>query len=153
MSPVPKAELAAVSFLTGKYRGTGSSSDPTGATLKTTGSSSAVIEFDRWLNIHSVFDMGPHSKLEGRMLLTYNSTKKQYEGTWFDNMSDTALAARGYIEGKHLVLFSDEFEMMPGQKTHFKIVYTKESTRSYKFSMKMKAGDQWLSMMAMDYRR
>lgn len=153
MSPIPKTELSAISFLTGGFKGTGTASDPTGAVIKTTGTSSAKIEFDRWLNIHSVFNMGPHSKLEGRMLLTYNSTKKQYEGTWFDNMSDTALAARGYTEGKYLVLFSDEFEMTPGQKTFFKIVYSKESARSYKFSMKMKAGDQWLPMMTMDYKR
>ena len=153
MAPIPKAELSAISYLSGRYSGKGTASDPTGHAMNITGTSSAVMEFDRWLNIRSDFDMGAGGSLNGRMLITYNSTAKKYEGVWFDNMSEQPLMARGYTEGKYLVLFSDEFEMMPGQKTIFKIVYSKESSKAYNFSMKMKAGDQWVPMMAMNYTK
>lgn len=153
MSPIPKAELAAISFLTGRYTGTGTGDDGQGNSMKMTGTSNGVMEFDRWLNLHTDFNMGPGGTLAGRMMLTYNSTNKEYEGVWFDNMTDAPLNAKGYTEGKYLVLFSDELEMMPGQKTIFKIVYSKESATAYRFTMKMKMGEQWLPMMDMNYKK
>lgn len=153
MSPIPKTELAALSFLTGRFTGTGTGDDGTGNAIKMTGTSNGVMEFDRWLNLHADYDMGPGGQLDGRFLVTYNATKKEYVGTWFDNLSDVPLMAHGYVEGKYLVFFSDEFEMMPGQKTIFKIVYSKESASTYNFSIKAKMGNDWMQMMAMSYKK
>ncbi|MFM9872280.1 MAG: DUF1579 family protein [Fimbriimonadaceae bacterium] len=153
MPPLPKAELDALSFLTGRYRGTGTGSDPTGKAMKMTGTSNGVMEFDRWLNLESSYDMGDGGKLNGRFSVTYNASKKRYDGVWCDNMSETPMKASGYIEGKYLVMFSEEFEMAPGQKTTFKIVYSKESSRAYNFSIKMKAENAWVPLMTMNYKK
>lgn len=153
MPPLPKAELDALSFLTGRFRGTGTGSDPTGKAIKMTGSSNGVMEFDRWLNLEAMYDMGGGEKLAGRFSVTYNASKKRYDGVWCDNVSETPMKASGYMEGKYLVMFSEEFEMMPGAKTIFKIVYSKESSRAYNFSIKMKSEDAWVPLMAMNYKK
>jgi hypothetical protein len=153
MPPVPKEELAALSFLTGRFNGSGTGDDGTGKSMKMTGTSHGVMEFDRWLNLHADYNMGPEGTLDGRFMVTYNATKKEYVGTWFDNYSEIPLMAHGYREGKYLVFFSEEFEMMPGQKTIFKIVYSKESASSYNFSIKAKMGNDWMPMMAFKYKK
>jgi hypothetical protein len=154
MIPVhPKAELEAISYLTGKYKGKGEGHDQAGKVIKATGGSSGKMEFSHWLNLESSYNMDGMN-LEGRLMLTYNVAKKQYEGTWFDNMSQYGMNCRGYTEGKYLVLMSDPVDMGPDMPpTKFKIVYSKESNRTYKFSLKMNMGEQWMPAMSMTYSK
>lgn len=152
--PFPKAELDAIKFLTGNYRGKGTSHDQAGNIVKTTGSSQGRMEFGHWLSMNADYTMPGTPKMNGRFMLTYNMMSQKYEGTWFDNMTQQPLNCKGKFEGEYLVLWSDPMTIAPGvPPAIFKIVYRKSGARSYDFRLRIKMADQWSPVMDMSYTR
>ncbi|MBL8068880.1 MAG: DUF1579 family protein [Armatimonadetes bacterium] len=153
MPPVPKSELETVSFLKGRFSGKGQGVDMQGKTIKITSTSLGNLEMGRWMNITYTYDLGSMGKMEGRLIFTYNATKKMYEGTWYDSMSESPMAFTGYTEGKYFVANSPHV-MMGEMAMDMKIVYAKESANHYKLSVKSRPeGGDWMTAMDMDYMR
>lgn len=152
----PPKELDQIKWMMGKWKGTGMGLNPGGeGEMKIAGSANCAMELGRWVAWTGDYSMGPMGTMNGRMMLTYNPISKKFEGTWFDNMASYAMPCTGYIEGKYLVLWSEEMDdpMIPGQKTKFKITYSNEGKNKIGLAVKFRMDGQYLNAVTMTYTK
>jgi len=152
MDTNPPAEMKAIDFLLGDYQGpanmhAGPQTMP----------STCTAHAERALNSRFVrstitytMDMGGGAKMsiEGMMLLTYDTTAKNYVGWWYDGTSYKVMHMTGNFEGDKLVLISDPIDpMVPGGTPQPTRSIWAKTADGVTFNLDVKNGDKWDPLM------
>lgn len=141
----PPPELNQLWFLLGDFEGPiKMSMNPGAPPLETQAKVKAVKTLGgMWLELFHSFDM-EGTEMTGRMLLTYEPSKKKYVSYWFDSAAPGAMTMTGSVKGQTLIMISDPVEMpgMPGKVT-FRATWSMKSATDVKFVLEMKTAGKW----------
>lgn len=151
----PPKEVDQLNWMQGNWKGKGKGANPGGeGEINITGSANCKREMGRWVAWTGDYNMQGMGTMDGRMMLTYNPESKKFEGQWYDNMTSKAMSCTGYIEGKHLVLWSEEIpDQMVGGMTKFKIVYTNVGKNKLDLSVKFRMGETYVNALSLSYTK
>ena len=106
---------------------------------------------DMW--IISEFDSGP---FQGRGQFGYDHVKKEYVGTWIDNMSTHLGVMRGNKNDKgELEMYSTGYNPHTQEEEEMKSVskYVSDDERHFTMYKKPKGSDDWQRVFVIEYRR
>lgn len=153
IQPIPK-EINHLKFFIGKWRGDvsfyfgGTESKGTSTMTAKLGIGGRYVEGD---HTYSNKQMGT---MHGKQLMSYNPSKKQMFGYWFDSAAPEAMEMWGNFNGNKLVMISKPTPMegMP-QPLVMRATYTKHSATRFDLVLEMKMGGEWTPMLKGTYRK
>jgi hypothetical protein len=147
----PPAELKAVDFLVGNFKG-----EATFYFGPSKMTSTCTAKGERALNgryIHTMigYEMKmqgmPNSIIQGMHMLTYDPQAKQYVAYWFDGTVSYAMHMVGNFDGNKLVMISDPTATEPGGPVGIMRSTWWKTDKGAGFSLEVKQGDNWSTMM------
>ena len=147
----PPAEMNAVQFMTGNFKGNVNFYF-NGQKAASTCTSKAERELnDRYLHTMITYEMPMPGtkpmKMQGMHMLTYDPQAKQYVAYWFDGTVPYAMHMTGNFDGDKLVLISDPTPMEPGGPLGVMRSSWWKTSKGVGFSLEVKNGDAWSPLM------
>lgn len=149
--PLPTAELKAVEFLNGNFKGDLSFSFGPETTKGTGSIKSEMVIGGRFNRAMHTYNMGEGMPtMEGMQMLTFDPGKKKYVSQWYDSTGPGAMEMTGDLKDGTLTLVgSMEAE---GQKMTMRATYKKTSD-GFSFLLEMQQGTTWQKLMEGAYKK
>lgn len=152
-TPIPK-ELETIKYMTGKWEGTlkmsfmGQTSDSKASTVSRMGVGG------RYLMGEHSYDAGGMT-MYGAQMMTYDAAKKQWISWWFDSAESGAMEMTGNFDAKGVLVLISKPTPMEGmpEPIVMRASYKKVSDKHYDFTLDMKMGDKWETMMSGAYKK
>jgi hypothetical protein len=97
-------------------------------------------------------DVPSYGKMEGLMLITYDSASKKYHCRFFANTGALPMEMSGQLEGTKLVLVSKPYKDMMGMNT-YRVTFDSNLNNSPNYRMDMKSGEKWTPILESTYKK
>lgn len=151
MMPLPTAELKAIEWLNGDFKGDLTFSFG-GEATKGSGTVKAAMTLNgRYSRAMHTYTMAPNTpEMEGMHMLTYNPDKKKYVATWFDGAGPGSIEMVGDLKDNVLQL-TGPAEMM-GQKMNMRATYSKKDG-GFGFLLEMEQGGSWMKLIEGTFKK
>ncbi|MDI9637369.1 DUF1579 family protein [Kamptonema cortianum] len=143
----PPKELDNIRYMIGNWTAEGTGMGMDGNPVKMTGKATCKLSMGRWIEWDSVDTMPGFGEIRGKLMVTYHTEKKMWEGIWFDNFSAQSLRSYSELKGSDLVFISDPMTGMDGNPTQYRISFLKENDKKMNMKVEFKVGDDYMSAM------
>ncbi len=151
----PPVELKQLAFMVGDWKseGTGMGADPS-QPMKIKGSASCKVSMDRWFEWNTKDDMEGFGQMTGKFMVTFNDTKKQFEGIWFDSITNYSMRMYGTVKANHLTMLSEEVPSHMGDgNTQYRISYELKTPNHIETKIDSKVQGEFVNMLTHQYKK
>lgn len=144
-----KAAMDKAKFLVGTFKGEATfTMGPDEVKVPTTGKG-ALVMGGQFYEVNLKYEI-PGMPTEGKAMVSYDATKKVYNGWWFDGSNPGTIKQSAEFAGDALVFLTKNEDSMGGV-----LVRTtwKPTAKGVKCTVEMKPGDAWATMVDVDLVR